>query len=215
MKLKIRAILILIIIVALGMPIAVSAADEPSSWAKSEVELAISLELVPQSLQNDYQASITRGDFCVLLMNFVNTQLPSPPEGAVNGELHNPFEDTHVYAVIRAYSLGIVTGKTESVFDPDGWILRQEAAAMLARAVKMLGVNISAKPAVFADGDKIAPYAKESVDFVSEAGIMQGMENGIFSPVGLYTREQAYMTALRLYNTILGIENEQTPIDRA
>ena len=187
------------------------AADEPSSWAKAEVEEAIALGLVKDFLQNDYQANITRADFCALIMTLADLELEDPPEGTMDDEPENPFADTHVYAVIRAYHLGIVTGKSEGVFDPAGAIQRQEAAAMLARAAKVLGMDTSAAVSYFADGNRMADYAIESVDFVYSTGVMKGTGNGMFSPTGFYTREQAYMTVFRLYNALNGVDEGHLP----
>ena len=40
-----------------------------------------------------------------------------------------------------AYSYGIVNGRTANTFDPEGTITRQEAAAMVARAAKLCGMD--------------------------------------------------------------------------
>jgi len=184
------------------------AGDTPSPWAAAEVGKAIGLGLINETLQSDYQANITREDFCAMIMTLVHTQ----DEEIVKGlELpDNPFEDTGADEIIAAYALGIVNGKSESVFDPNGAIQRQEAAAMLSRAASVFELDTSAKISYFADADRISQYAKESVDFVYTTGIMKGTGNAMFNPTGFYTREQAYMTALRLYNVLNGIKNEQT-----
>jgi len=202
MKVKIHLVTVFILILSLAAPTAAFAADSPSSWAKAEVDEAIELGLVREAFQSDYKANITRADFCVLIMTLVDSVSNGPPEGATDDEPDNPFEDTHVYAVIRAYHLGIVTGKAEGIFDPAGAIQRQEAAAMLTLAAKVLGMDTSAKASSFADGAGISAYAKESVDFVYDAEIMRGTGNDMFNPAGFYTREQAYMTVLRLYNVL-------------
>jgi len=187
----------------------VSADNEMSLWAKAEVEAAISIGLVPERLQNNYQTNITREDFCVMIMALVSMRLDLPSEGVINDELHNPFKDTNAYAVIKANNLGIIMGKTENIFDPKGAITRQEAAAMLTRAANVMKMDTSADASFFADGARISGYAKGSVDFVYGTGIMHGLGNGIFDPTGYYTREQSFITALRLYNRLYGVESGQ------
>jgi hypothetical protein len=123
----------------------------------------------------------------------------------------NPFEDTDDENVLTAYALEIVNGKTESSFDPNGAIQRQEAAAMLLRAAKVFKMSAFTKAPYFLDASKISDYARQSIDFVYSIGVMKGTGNSLFDPAGSYTREQAYMTVLRLYNAINGIENDQTP----
>ena len=207
MRTKIYRILSFIMILVLLIPHTAFAADTPSSWAEAEVGKAIELGLVKEELQSDYQANITRGDFCAMIMTLVNAQ---DEEIVKDLDLpENPFEDADADDILAAYALKIVTGKSESEFDPNGAILRQEAAAMLTRTASVFEMDTSAKTSYFADADNISPYAKQSVSFVYETGVMKGTGNALFSPNGFYTREQAYMTALRLYNVLNGIENER------
>ena len=202
--------IVLALVFALSMSAAAFAADTPSAWAKKEVDKAIELKLVPADLQKDYTAAITREEFCVLVMGLAEIfDIEAVEEEGEDGdeeaeEAESPFDDTDNEAVIAAYEYGIVNGKAEGVFDPDGSITRQEAAAMLTRAAKVFGMDTAAKASAFADAGKIAAYAKESVDFVFEIGVMNGTGNDNFSPAGTYTREQSIMTVLRLCNVLNG-----------
>ena len=49
----------------------------------------------------------------------------------------------------------------------------------------------SVKITEFADYDNIADYAKDSVKFLSEAGVINGFEDNTFKPQGVATRAQA------------------------
>ena len=210
MKSKISLLMALIMAIALFMPNLASASDAPSPWAKTEVDEAIALGIVMEALQSDYQANITRGDFCAVIMALVYLQDEEIAEEIDLPE--NPFYDTNAKYVVAAYALGIVTGKTNDTFAPSGAIMRQEAAAMLTRAANVLGMETSAKPSFFADSGRISEYAKENVDFVFGAGIMKGTGNAMFDPAGYYSREQAYMTALRLYNALNDTGSDQIPV---
>lgn len=71
-----------------------------------------------------------------------------------------------------AYSYGIVNGRTATTFDPEGTITRQEAAAMVARAAKLCGmdttlstVEIRDMLAQFGDYMSIGEWARESMAF--------------------------------------------------
>jgi len=192
----------LALMLVLGIPAAAFAADDPSNWAKAEVDKAIGLDLVPEGLQADYQSAITREGFCVLIMSLGNYF-----DSVVAGEdsvTSAPFNDTENESVTAAFKLGIVNGKAEGIFDPAGMITRQEAAAMLTRAAKAYGADIGAGASDFSDYGAVAAWAKSSVDFVAANGVMSGVGDNIFSPVGAYTREQSILTVLRLYNVIEG-----------
>lgn len=110
-----------------------------------------------------------------------------------------PFTDTSDRHVVEAYQLGIVNGKSEGRFEPNASITRQEAAVMLRNTAAVLEIDAPLSVSSFADINDIAPWAKDAVDFVSSAKIMDGTGNGRFSPQGLYTRQQAYITILRIY----------------
>ncbi|MBQ7037447.1 MAG: WG repeat-containing protein [Clostridia bacterium] len=110
-------------------------------------------------------------------------------------------------AVTAAYNIGIVNGVSETEFNPNGDITRQEAAAMLMRVYKNYGecADIQSDD-LFSDHDVIADWAKEDVYGVNRLGVMQGMGNDVFAPLEHYTVEQAIATFLRLY--------ENAPVSR-
>ena len=71
-----------------------------------------------------------------------------------------------------AYSYGIVNGRTANTFDPEGTITRQEAAAMVARAAKLCGMDTELETyeilnvlAQFGDYMSIGEWARESMAF--------------------------------------------------
>lgn len=186
--------------------------DIPSDWAKTEVWEAICKGLVPYDLQTDYRSGITRQEFCRLMVTLVehaSGQNVDDYLGIRGKTVSAPFTDTADHAVWAAYTLGIVNGTSATTFNPGGAITRQEAATMLARTGKLIYAR-TGDSETFADADRFAAWAAESIDFVSgltdpETGgkVMGGTGNGNFSPTDLYTREQAILTSLRLIHGVL------------
>jgi len=118
------------------------------------------------------------------------------------------FTDTSDSDVEAAARLGIVNGRGNGRFDPQGTITRQEAAAMLYRTAAEVGVPLPEPGGALAfdDSHQIAEYARDGVlfvattsDLVSGKKVMEGVGGNLFSPLAGYTREQAYLTILRLY----------------
>ncbi len=110
-------------------------------------------------------------------------------------------------AVTAAYNIGIVNGVSETEFNPNGDITRQEAAAMLMRVYRNYGeCEETLSDYSFADQDLIADWAKEDVYGINRLGVMQGIGNDNFAPLENYTVEQAIATFLRLY--------ENAPVSR-
>ena len=217
----------LALVLALGMSATAFAA--PSNWAQAEVDRAVELELVPEALLSNFQTAITRADFCILIMTLVDVQLAINAEEA-NGEeaaeengaedaLVNPFEDTDLEAVVRAFDLGIVYGRSDTVFAPNDNISRQEAAIMLQRAFRVIGTiePLIGTVITFEDAASIAAWASEGVNFAVRHDIMRGtsVDPPMFSPAGAYTREQAILTTLRLFYLVNGLVAEVVEVEEA
>jgi hypothetical protein len=185
---------------ASGDTVPTSTGDAPASWAKDDVEKAISLNLIPTHMCNGYAANITRQEFCNVLSQVLRGKNLSPDEGAFDGK-PSPFTDTDDADVVWLSALGVVNGVGNDAFNPAGLISRQEAAVMLKRAALALGAAEDAgASAGFGDQSQVASWAADSLGFVVAKGIMNGTGDNMFNPKGMYTRQQSYVTMLRLYN---------------
>ncbi|MBR2667814.1 MAG: S-layer homology domain-containing protein [Oscillospiraceae bacterium] len=188
--------------------VSAAAEDIPSDWAQEEVLTAISADYVPAKLQGAYRTAITRQEFCTLILTMLCAQ-----QGMTLDEFtqsrhatvdRSAFRDTSDPYVQAASALGIVNGRGGRIFDPDSGITRQEAAAMLTRAAKVMGAAAKGTPLTFADSDQFADWAVESITFVtalagpSGTAVMAGTGNHRFSPLDTYTREQSILTVCRL-----------------
>ncbi len=163
--------------------------DSASEWAKADIEKAVAGGYIPSSFLTDWKKSVTRSEFTQTAADFLSLE----PKSA------SPFSDTSDPHIAACYEAGIVTGVGDNKFDPSGNITRQEAAAMLFRTAKYMGLNTSdSQPSGFKDNNLIAPWAAESVDFVKSAGIMEGDESGNFNPLDEYTAEETAVTFVRL-----------------
>jgi uncharacterized repeat protein (TIGR02543 family) len=190
------------------------AEDKPSEWAKGEVETAIALGLVPTDLQKKYTTDITRAEFCRLIVNMLEKMSGRTIEDTLEEAGltidQDAFTDTKDQDILAAYALGIIKGIGNRKFDPAGKITREAAATMLMRAY--YGPDIDEADAVtpvnYADRSKIGIWARNGVDLASTMkdpasgkAVMQGDGNR-FKPQETYTREQAYLTILRLYRCL-------------
>lgn len=111
-------------------------------------------------------------------------------------------ENKDLSFIERAYHLGIVNGVSETEFNPDGEITRQEAAAMLMRVYRNYAeIDKISGEVKFYDDKDIAEWAKEDVYSINSLGIMQGVGENIFDPLNGYTVEQAIITFWRLYDS--------------
>nr|MBQ5811512.1 S-layer homology domain-containing protein [Clostridia bacterium] len=184
--------------------------SEPSSWAANEVSFAYMTGYVPSYMISDFTAKITREEFCMLVMSIVEKRSGVSEDKVVSNygkEVnYKAFTDTKNEAALKAYALGILNGRGNGIFDPNGAITRQEAAVMLYNTAKLLGIK-GGELNTFADNDEIATWARDAVSYVSSIkskmngnAVMGGVGDNKFGPNGSYTKEQAILTIVRLFN---------------
>ncbi len=170
----------------------------PSDWAAEEIEKAIGYDLVNLQLLSDLQQPITREEFSVLAVNLYRV-MSERREIKIQ---EDPFVDTDSQAILEAYKLGIVRGKTPGRFFPDDFLTREEASVMFLRILQITkqGLNISAAyTAAFGDHQYISSWAKEAAYYLYEEEIFRGIGNGLFNPQGNLTKEQAIVLVKRMY----------------
>ena len=182
----------------------------PSEWATEEVSVSIASSLVPEDLQTYYQFSITCEEFCRLAVTLLEEKSGMTRDvyleanGYALGQ--NPYKDTKNPDVLFASAIGVVKGKGNQTFVPDGYITRQEAATMLYRLALVLDYELPEATHVFADNNAVADWAKDAVgaiglltDAKNGKAVMEGVGENRFDPDGTYTREQAFITMNRLF----------------
>ena len=163
-----------------------------SDWAKGEIALASAAGIMPLELHEDFLADITREEFCKMVVNMLPKDLEATREAA--------FTDTDSEAVKYAYSVGVVNGVSDEKFDPERTATRQEIAAMLFRAYKLLAPEAALTAESTApDRASVSDWAIESVDFMNEQQIMKGDGNGNLNPLANTTREQAVLLVYRAF----------------
>ena len=170
-----------------------------SDWAKSDIKSAIAKGFVPTQLQNNYKDIITRAEFCRLAVKYIENKLSKNIDTilAENGVSRNinAFTDTKDSDILAAFALDITGGTGNGQFSPNGQINREQAATMIRRVCKILGMDINNSPnSNFADIKTAEDWAIDGINFCRANGIMNGTENNNFSPKKAYTREQSIMT---------------------
>lgn len=100
--------------------------------------------------------------------------------------------------VSAAYLNEIVMGISETLFNPNGNVTREEGAAFTERAAKLLGINTDASES---DDKDVSEWAKKSVGFCVENGIID-TDNGLRPKDELTRAEMANM----VYNLLERVE---------
>lgn len=105
--------------------------------------------------------------------------------------------------VKTAFAKGIVKGKSDTIFEPNSAIQRQDAAVLLCRAANLTNVVSGYNLYAFSDANSISEYARKSVDTLNRMGIIKGTDNGMFMPLSDLTRAEA---AELLYRMLMRTE---------
>jgi len=176
-----------------------------SDWARKDVEKALDLGIVHSPYYGDFYKPIKRGDFAENAAALVAIEFGSNLKSYlyITNYLGQAESSNHLYltALDVAKDLGILQGREDGDFDTDSYITRQEAAVMLARTYRAYQDEVpdTLQPLSFADQDDIADWALEDVRLMNHLGIMTGIEDNRFDPLGSYTAEQCFVTLLRLH----------------
>ena len=172
-----------------------SATSVPSSkWAADSIETARKINII-----SNFPGAITREEFCELVFNYIKI---FPGSAFSVGIIKPPFTDTDNEHIEVLNALGIVKGKSETEFAPNGSLTREEAAAILCRLINKIypGRDATAQYFDFADSGQISDWAMNDIQVICNMGIMQGVGDNRFAPKELYTTEQAIATLVRVYN---------------
>lgn len=113
----------------------------------------------------------------------------------------SPFTDCAVPAVIWAYRMGVVNGKTAVAFDPSGSINRQQITAMFYRYAERVAkedVSVRGDLTAFRDAVGVSDFAGNSMRWAVGTGIMTGTSATALSPSGTVTRAQMAVMLMRL-----------------
>ena len=134
------------------------------------------------------QRNITREEMLTMLLRAYGVD--------VSGAATDKFSDVEEgswYApyVAKGLELGVTEGISATEFGTGKNITRQEAAAMSNRIAKAFGKTFSAEAPVFGDDLEIADWAKTAVYELKNAGVIGGVGDNKFAPLGNCTRAQA------------------------
>ena len=182
-------------------------------WAIPYIQNAAAKSILPYPLTSRYGGYISREEFCMIVGQVITVlegypSLESYVEKTKGAYLKNVFNDCigRDESIDMLYALGVVTGKSETTFDPDATLTREEAAVIIMRAAQLLCyVGVVNSTNTFSDKKFISEWAKYAVTWVSEKGIMNGVENNMFDPTSAYTVEQAITTVDRLYDYVASL----------
>lgn len=176
-------------------------------WAKEAIETMAEEGIINGISEDEFDPSsnIKRGDFVVLIARLLELD---------GGDIQAlPFEDVdgdkyYATSIAAVYEKGLINGRTETSFDPEGFISRQEMSVILGNIISGRSEVTIDRDLLdrFADRIEISSWALDGVSIVVDHKIIEGSIEGnetLFKPEDNATRAEAALMLYRFKKNIL------------
>ena len=160
---------------------------ESVSWAKESISELYKLGVINGKDSNTFAPNdtVTREEFTKMV---VVAFLGEPQSTECN------FTDVSGWSlpyIAEAAEKNIVSGIEDGIFNPKGNITREQAAAIIVRALTSSGFTSEKDAGKFSDSQNISEWANESVNILSAEGVLNGKGDNKFYPKDNMTRAEA------------------------
>ena len=159
-----------------------------AEWARKAIEALAEKKIVSGRGDGRFEPNepLTRAEFVKIIVDAFDLK-----DNTAEIDFDDVPKDAWSYRYIAsAKKAGIIYGISDTHFGADKTISRQDMAVILLRTAELKGIDTSGNGVEFTDSQKISDYARDAVGRLSAAGILNGMNDGSFSPLTDVTRAQ-------------------------
>lgn len=204
-------IALLMLLAAIPTAHAAGFTDTGGHWAEDDIARAVSLGLFSGVSETEFapDSTMTRGMFVTVLgrLEQIDTEDWS---GETAPQFFTDVSSEQYYAPYITWAVcnGIVSGMSREEFLPEAPITREQMARLVALYARRMGYELadandtSSIPDTFSDGDAIAEWALESIEFLRTSGILNGAPDKLggvqFLPQKTATRAECAAVFCRL-----------------
>lgn len=183
--------------------------DMPDNWAKAPLEAAVENGLLNGSdgllRPTDY---LTRAEMAAILVRAFGTTQSASVSGFSDVKADAWYVTQN--AVPGAVFMEIMNGNNDGTFEPGRNISREQAFAVLARALK-LEAGSSSVLAQFTDAAQISGWASGEVAAMVAAGYVNG-SNGKLNPKGNITRQEFAQVMFNIFGDYISTAGTVTEL---
>ncbi|WP_181150947.1 S-layer homology domain-containing protein [Paenibacillus sp. PCH8] len=164
-----------------------------TSWSYDDIDYAIRAGIIKGYTDGSFrgETKVTRGEFAQMLVKALGLTATGTE---VVADATGHFAEDAIRALLEK---GIMTGYADGSFGPNREIKRAEIAALLARVLDLTQLNTNAK---FEDIN--GSWAKDSINALGNAGIINGKKELEFTPNANASREESVVLIVRLLKLI-------------
>lgn len=172
-----------------------------TEWAETAIEMLYSMGIVNGYNDGGYHPndSITRAEFSKIICEAFSIAIPSEEERDDFADITpDEWYASYVYAV---KSVNFINGYEDGCFKPNDNITREEAAAIIGRALENLNIVLAAERlnVNFNDEADISDFAVGYVDKLYTMSLINGDDNNMFRPKNSLSRAE---TAQMIWNVL-------------
>jgi hypothetical protein len=176
--------------------------DMKGHWAREAVN-DMGSRMIIASVGKNYEPnrSMTRAEFAAVLVRALGLE----PGSGESGFRDIDAADWYSGAVQTATAYGLIRGYDNGSFGPNDTITREQAMTILARAMKLTGLNPALSESetgkwleAYTDGTAVSAYAGDAVAACLKAGLVSGTGNNTLSPKADATRAELAVMVKRL-----------------
>ncbi|WP_265333594.1 InlB B-repeat-containing protein [Paenibacillus sp. P13VS] len=178
-------------------PVEVTLHDINGHWAEELIQQAVSDGIVKGYVDGSFKpnASVTRAEFTVMLMNALHTDYAEAPLSFTDRSNIGAWAQS---AVARAVQAGFIQGDSSGSFRPNDAVTRAEMAVMVANALQLKAE--SGTSSTFADNEQIPVWARAAVAGIQQSGLLNGKGLNTFAPRDNTTRAEAVKLLMSMPN---------------
>jgi photosystem II stability/assembly factor-like uncharacterized protein len=177
-------------------------ADIQNHWAKDDINQMALRKLVNGVDENNYapDREITRSEFSAIIVRALDLK----SQGSKSEFTDVTTGDWYYESIYAAFDNGIIKGYGDGLVEPNKAITREEAMAMITRAMKFKGLNtdiaaseVTVALSMFMDRANVSSWAEEAAAICVKNNIIQGSD-GLIKPINNISRAETAMIILRL-----------------
>ena len=165
--------------------------DIADSWARNVIKYSLDKGYFKGTSETTFSPNrpITRGEFVSILGRRLGVDPKAHPKVDMKDVEVGSFYEGYVNWAVAE---GITVGTSNGYFQPNRKISREEMATILSRYLEKTKENYhKGEIATYKDQEKISSWAKKSVDYLTQVGLVKGRENQEFAPKEHLTRAEA------------------------
>lgn len=177
--------------------------DISNSYAQKEIVRLAGLNIINGTKVRTYEPRkpVTRAEFITMIGRVLRLE---PVDNAIASFTDVRQKEWYYGWVQAGVNLGIVDGVRPGFFEPSHEISRQEAAALIVRAMK-LKAGTTTSSLTFVDSDDIATWAIPYVYTIQKESIMSG-EGRKYRPNDAITRQETAVVLDRILDSSFGVK---------